>query len=148
MPVFGKPMRWVTCVTAPILLADVGDYRFRVFSLDLKRSDERIFGVHGDVVRLPFQFKPDGELHPARLLYPILWARRLSMSSQRFGNKVRCAVIAASVFKRVFFKHGGPHEAIRLESVDPGGVIADNLPLDRMIASVVYAAAPSRGAPA
>jgi hypothetical protein len=54
MPVFGEPMRWVTCVTAPILLADVGDYRFRVFSLDLKRSDERIFGVHGDVVRLPF----------------------------------------------------------------------------------------------
>jgi hypothetical protein len=41
-------MRWVTCVTAPILLADVGNYRFRVFSLDLKRSDERIFGVHGD----------------------------------------------------------------------------------------------------
>jgi 2-dehydropantoate 2-reductase len=28
-----------------------------------------------------------------------------------------------------------------LESVDPGGVIADNLPLDRVIASVVYAAA-------
>jgi hypothetical protein len=70
MPVFGKPMRWVTCVTAPILLADVGDYRVRVLSLDLKRSDERIFGVHGDVVRLPFQFKPDGELHAARLLYP------------------------------------------------------------------------------
>ena len=25
MLVFGEPMRWVTCVTAPILLADVGD---------------------------------------------------------------------------------------------------------------------------
>jgi 2-dehydropantoate 2-reductase len=37
--------------------------------------------------------------------------------------------------------HGGPYEAIHLESVDPSGVIADNLPLDRMIASVVYAAA-------
>jgi len=56
-------MRWVTCVAAPILLADVGDHCFGVFSLDLKRGDERIFGVHGDVVRLPFQFKPDGELH-------------------------------------------------------------------------------------
>jgi hypothetical protein len=67
-------MRWVTCVTAPILLADVGDYRFRVFSLDLKRSDERIFGVHGDVVRLPFQFKPDGELH------------RHASSTQYFGE--------------------------------------------------------------
>jgi hypothetical protein len=57
-------MRWVTCVAAPILLADIGDHCFGVFSLDLKRGDERIFGVHGDVVRLPFQFKPDGELHP------------------------------------------------------------------------------------
>ena len=68
-------MRWVTRVTAPILLADVGDYRFRVFSLDLKRSDERIF--HGDVVRLPFQFKPDGELH------------RHASSTQYFGLDVR-----------------------------------------------------------
>jgi len=63
MLVFGEPMRWVTCIAAPILLADVGDHCFGVFSLDLKRGDERIFGVHGDVVRLPFQFKPDGELH-------------------------------------------------------------------------------------
>src|SRR5580704_9938590 len=63
MLVFGEPMRWVTCIAAPILLADVGNHCFGVFSLDLKRGDERIFGVHGDVVRLPFQFKPDGELH-------------------------------------------------------------------------------------
>ncbi|MBV8319054.1 MAG: 2-dehydropantoate 2-reductase [Hyphomicrobiales bacterium] len=40
-----------------------------------------------------------------------------------------------------FFRHGGPYEGVRLESVDPGGVIADNLPIDRVIASVVYPAA-------
>jgi 2-dehydropantoate 2-reductase len=40
-----------------------------------------------------------------------------------------------------FFKHGGPHEGARLESVDPGGVIADHLPVDRVLASVVYPAA-------
>jgi 2-dehydropantoate 2-reductase len=40
-----------------------------------------------------------------------------------------------------FFKHGGPHEGVRLESVDPGGEIAANLPIDRVIASVVYPAA-------
>ncbi len=34
-----------------------------------------------------------------------------------------------------------PHEGVRLESVDPGGVIADNLPIERVIASVVYPAA-------
>ena len=40
-----------------------------------------------------------------------------------------------------FFKHGGPREGARLESVDPGGVIADHLPIDRVLASVVYPAA-------
>jgi 2-dehydropantoate 2-reductase len=40
-----------------------------------------------------------------------------------------------------FLKHGGPHEGVRLESVDPGGVIADNLPIDRVIACVAYPAA-------
>ena len=40
-----------------------------------------------------------------------------------------------------FLKHGSPHEGVRLESVDPGGVIADNLPIDRVIACVAYPAA-------
>ena len=29
-----------------------------------------------------------------------------------------------------FLKHGGRYEGVRLESVDPGGVIADHLPID------------------
>jgi 2-dehydropantoate 2-reductase len=40
-----------------------------------------------------------------------------------------------------FFKHGGPFEGVRLNSVDPGGVIADHLPIESVIASVVYPAA-------
>jgi 2-dehydropantoate 2-reductase len=40
-----------------------------------------------------------------------------------------------------FFKHGGPYEGVRLKSVDPGGVIADHLPIDAIIAGVVYQAA-------
>lgn len=40
-----------------------------------------------------------------------------------------------------FFRHRGPYEGTRLESVDPGGVIADNLPVERVIASVIYPAA-------
>jgi len=62
---------------ADYVLADVGDYRFGAFSLDLKRGNERIFGVHGDAVRLSFQFKPDGKLH---------WH---ATSNQYFGPDVR-----------------------------------------------------------
>ena len=40
-----------------------------------------------------------------------------------------------------FFKHGGPHEGVRLKSVDPRGVIADHLPIDAIIAGIVYQAA-------
>ena len=40
-----------------------------------------------------------------------------------------------------FFKQRGAHEGRRLESVDPGGIIAEALPIDRIIASVVYPAA-------
>ncbi len=39
-----------------------------------------------------------------------------------------------------FFKHGGPHEGTRLESVDPGGVIAAHLDVDRVVGSIVYPA--------
>ena len=40
-----------------------------------------------------------------------------------------------------FFKHGGPHEGVRLESVDPGGVIANHLPIDAVVAAITYQAA-------
>ena len=40
-----------------------------------------------------------------------------------------------------FFKHGGPHEGVRLESVDPGGVIARHLPIDAIVAAIIYQAA-------
>src|SRR5439155_4553304 len=55
--------RWVTCVAPPILWTDVHDYRFRLFSLDLKGGDERVFGVHDDSVRFSIRLQPDGKLH-------------------------------------------------------------------------------------
>jgi len=40
-----------------------------------------------------------------------------------------------------FMKQSGPHAGQRLASVDPGGVVADSLPIERVIGSVVYPAA-------
>jgi hypothetical protein len=97
-------MRWVTCVAAPILLANVGDHRFRAFSVDPKRGDERIFGVHGDAVRLSIQFKPDGELH---------WP---ASSMQYFGPDVRRGAVAICVgieFGAISSVTRLPHQAAR-----------------------------------
>ena len=40
-----------------------------------------------------------------------------------------------------FFKHGGPYEGHRLETVDPGGAIAGHLPVDAVVAAISYQAA-------
>lgn len=40
-----------------------------------------------------------------------------------------------------FMKHGGPHEGTHLESVDPGGVIARELDVARVVGSIIYPAA-------
>jgi 2-dehydropantoate 2-reductase len=40
-----------------------------------------------------------------------------------------------------FLRAGGPHEGRRLESVDPGGIIVENLPAELVLGSVVYPAA-------
>jgi 2-dehydropantoate 2-reductase len=39
-----------------------------------------------------------------------------------------------------FMKHGGPHEGTRIESVDPGGVIAEHLDVRRVVGSIIYPA--------
>jgi 2-dehydropantoate 2-reductase len=40
-----------------------------------------------------------------------------------------------------FFKTGGPHQGTVLESVDPGGVIAKSIDVDRVLGSIIYPAA-------
>ncbi|WP_322487928.1 2-dehydropantoate 2-reductase [Chloroflexus sp.] len=40
-----------------------------------------------------------------------------------------------------FFRHGGPYEGRQIEAVDPGGVIAANTKIERVIGCVVYPAA-------
>jgi 2-dehydropantoate 2-reductase len=40
-----------------------------------------------------------------------------------------------------FLKYDGPRAGARLHSVDPGGIVADHLPIDQVIGSVVYPAA-------
>ena len=53
-------MRRVTGVAPTILRADVHDQRFWVLSLGLEGGDERVLGVHHDVVHFPVVFEPRG----------------------------------------------------------------------------------------
>jgi 2-dehydropantoate 2-reductase len=39
-----------------------------------------------------------------------------------------------------FYKHGGPHDGRRIESVDPGGLIRSLIPAERVIGCIVYPA--------
>ncbi len=70
-------------------------------------------------------------------------AHQLAVVAAELPASPTCTVITAQngIPWWYFFKHGGPHEGHRLESVDPGGIIADHLPIDRVVASVVYPAA-------
>src|ERR1700736_2881711 len=61
--VFGARMRRVTCVAPSILRANVHDLRFRVLGLGLEGGDERVLGLHHEVVHLTFVLEPDGESH-------------------------------------------------------------------------------------
>ena len=53
----------VTRVAATILLADICNRCVGMLGFDLKRSDERVFRVHRDVVDLPLKLKTNGKLH-------------------------------------------------------------------------------------
>jgi 2-dehydropantoate 2-reductase len=39
-----------------------------------------------------------------------------------------------------FYKHGGPYEGRRLQTVDPGGILWEKLPPSRVVGCIVYAA--------
>jgi hypothetical protein len=88
MRAFSELMGRVARVAATILLTDICNNRIGVFRLDLKRSAERIFRAHGDVVYLSFKFKSDGKLHCVPPLLSLVGhcPMRNVGSIQRFGE--------------------------------------------------------------
>ena len=53
----------VTGVASFILLADIGDQRFRALNLNFERGDQRIVRVNDNVSRFPLKSKADRKLH-------------------------------------------------------------------------------------
>ena len=84
-------------------------------------------------------------LEPHDLVVLAVKAHQLTPVAADVGRLARAGALVLTMQNGIpwwyFHKHGGPHEGRSLESVDPGGIIAQHLPVEQVIGSVVYPAA-------
>jgi len=84
-------------------------------------------------------------LEPHDLVVLAVKAHQLTPIAADVGRLAREGALVLTMQNGIpwwyFHKHGGPHEGRSLESVDPGGIIAQHLPVEQVIGSVVYPAA-------
>ena len=84
-------------------------------------------------------------LEPHDLIVLAVKAHQLTPIAADVGSLARAGGLVLTMQNGIpfwyFHTHGGPYEGRRLESVDPGGIIAQHLPVDQVIGSVVYPAA-------
>ena len=84
-------------------------------------------------------------LEPHDLMVLAVKAHQLTPIAADIGRLMQAGALALTMQNGIpwwyFHKHGRPHEGRSLDSVDPGGVIAQHLPVDQVIGSVVYPAA-------
>lgn len=81
----------------------------------------------------------------ADLIVLAVKAHQLTPIAAEVGSIVKPATMVMTTQNGIpwwyFLKHGGQYEGVRIESVDPGGVIASHLPIDSIIAAIIYQAA-------
>ena len=86
-----------------------------------------------------------GALEPHDLVVLAVKAHQLTPIAADMGRLAAAGALVLTMQNGIpwwyFRKHGGPHEGRSLESVDPGGIIAQHLPVEQVIGSVVYPAA-------
>jgi hypothetical protein len=58
-----KSAHGVTSVATFILLANIGNQRFRTLHFDFEGGDQRVFRVNDNMSRFPLNFKTDRKLH-------------------------------------------------------------------------------------
>ena len=84
-------------------------------------------------------------LEPHDLVVLAVKAHQLTPIAADVGRLAQAGALVLTMQNGIpwwyFHKHGGPHEGRSLESVDPGGIIAQHLPVEQVIGSVVYPAA-------
>ena len=56
--VLGEGMGWMPRITSAIFPTNVGDYCIRMLSFDLEGRNERVFGIHENVIRFALRFRP------------------------------------------------------------------------------------------
>jgi len=84
-------------------------------------------------------------LEPHDLVVLAVKAHQLTPIAEDVGRLAAAGALVLTMQNGIpwwyFHKHGGPHEGRSLESVDPGGIIAQHLPVEQVIGAVVYPAA-------
>ena len=97
-----------------------------------------------DTVRLGATDRP-AEAGPQDLVVLATKAHQLTAVAAELGPLLGPSTVVVTAQNGIpwwyFHRHGGPHEGTRLESVDPGGVIASHLDAHRVVGSILYPAA-------
>ncbi len=102
----------------------------------------RVLSPRGDFEAHPAATDDIGAIADADVVFVALKAHGLPALAPRLGAALRpgAAVIAGQngIPWWYFQEHGGPLEGTVLESVDPGGRIADAIPAEAVIGCVIY----------
>jgi 2-dehydropantoate 2-reductase len=108
----------------------------------MQRRGVRVLSERGDFEARPAATDDWGVLSEADVVFLGLKAYSLPELAPRLGSLLApgAAVIAAQngIPWWYFQSNGGPYDGLVLESVDPGGTIADSLPPDAAVGCVVY----------
>ena len=111
----------------------------------MQESGVRIRSPEGDFEAHPTATDDPTEVGEVDFLVLTVKAHGLTAIAPRLAPMIgpQTAIIPAQngIPWWYFQRHGGPWEGTRLESVDPGGVIANHIPPEQLIGCVVYPAA-------
>ena len=109
-----------------------------------ERGLRLVEGGAEEVVELPATDRM-AEAGPQDVVILATKAHQLTALAPELGPLLEAETVVVTAQNGIpwwyFHRHGGPHEGTRLESVDPGGVIASHLDAKRVVGSILYPAA-------
>ena len=108
----------------------------------IQTSGVRVRTGEGEVVARPFATDDPVRIGPVDAVLLTVKAHSLPELAPRLGPLIRDETPVVTAQNGIpwwyFQRHGGPYEGLRLESVDPGGVLRHAIPAQNVIGCVAY----------